>query len=157
MKHLLPIIPFCITLLASLCTHSLCQAAVKLPGFFGDHMVLQQESEIPVWGWCAPDEKVRVTLDGSEATTTGDSSGTWRVTLPAMRASTEPFTLRVEGTNTIEINDVLIGEVWLCSGQSNMEWTVDRSTNHEAEIAAADYPLIRHIKVAKTLLDNPSS
>ena len=155
MKHLLPIIPFCITLLASLCTHSLCQAAVKLPGFFGDHMVLQQESEIPVWGWCAPDEKVRVTLDGSEATTTGDSSGTWRVTLPAMRASTEPFTLRVEGTNTIEINDVLIGEVWLCSGQSNMEWTVDRSTNHEAEIAAADYPLIRHIKVAKRSSTTP--
>ena len=111
MKHLLPIIPFCITLLASLCTHALSHAAVKLPGFFGDHMVLQQESEIPVWGWCDPDEKVRVTLNDNEATTSGDSSGTWRITLPAMMAQTEPLTLRVEGTNSLEINDVLIGEV----------------------------------------------
>jgi len=70
-------------------------------------------------------------------------------------AQTEPLTLRVEGTNTLEINDVLIGEVWLCSGQSNMEWTVDRSTNHDAEIAAADYPLIRHIKVAKRSSTTP--
>ena len=111
MKHLLTIIPFCITLLASICTHALSQAAVKLPGFFGDHMVLQQESEIPVWGWCDPDEKVRVTLNGSEATTSGDSSGTWRITLPAMMAQTEPLTLRVEGTSTVEIVDVLLGEI----------------------------------------------
>ena len=69
--------------------------------------------------------------------------------------STEPLTLRVEGTNTLEINDVLIGEVWLCSGQSNMEWTVDRSTNHDAEIATADYPLIRHIKIAKRSSTTP--
>ena len=67
-------------------------------------MVLQQESEIPLWGWCDPGEEIRVTLNGkAEATTTGNSAGTWRVTLPAMRASTDPFTLRVEGTNTIEI------------------------------------------------------
>ena len=155
MKHLLTPIPFCITLLASLCTHAFCHAAVRLPGFFSDHMVLQQESEIPVWGWCDPGEDIIVTLGKAEATTTGDSSGTWRITLPAMRASTEPFTLRVEGTNTLEINDVLIGEVWLCSGQSNMEWTVDRSTNHDAEIAAADYPLIRHMKVARRSSTTP--
>ena len=98
-----------------------------------------------------------MTLDGSEATTTGDSSGTWRdnAARNASEHRTAPLTLRVEGTNTIEINDVLIGEVWLCSGQSNMEWTVDRSTNHEAEIAAADYPLIRHIKVAKRSSTTP--
>ena len=108
MKRRLTTIPFCITLLTSLCTHAFCHAAARLPGFFGDHMVLQQESEIPVWGWCDPGEEIRVTLDGNEATTSGDSSGTWRITLPAMRASTEPFTLRVEGTNTLEINDVLI-------------------------------------------------
>ncbi len=155
MKQRLATIPFCITLLASLCTYTLSHAAVRLPGFFGDHMVLQQESEIPVWGWCDPGEEIRVTLDGNEATTSGDSSGTWRIALPAMFAQTEPLTLRVEGTNTLEINDVLIGEVWLCSGQSNMEWTVDRSTNHDAEIATADYPLIRHIKVAKRSSTTP--
>ncbi len=155
MKRRLATIPFCITLLTSLCTYTLSHAAVRLPGFFGDHMVLQQESEIPVWGWCDPGEEIRVTLDDNEATTSGDSSGTWRLTLPAMIAQTTPLTLRVEGTNTLEINDVLIGEVWLCSGQSNMEWTVDRSTNHDAEIAAADFPFIRHIKVAKRSSTTP--
>jgi len=155
MKRRLATISFCITLLTSLCPHTLSHAAVRLPGFFGDHMVLQQESEIPVWGWCDPGEEIRVTLDGNEATTSGDSSGTWRITLPAMIAQTEALTLRVEGTNSLEINDVLIGEVWLCSGQSNMEWTVDRSTNHGAEIAAADFPLIRHIKVAKRSSTTP--
>ena len=70
----------------------ICQAAVKLPGFFGDHMVLQQESEISVWGWCDPGEDIRVTLGGNDATTTGTSSGTWRITLPAMFAQTEPLT-----------------------------------------------------------------
>ncbi len=155
MKHIFIRSFFYTTLAVSICTHALSHAAVKLPGFFGDHMVLQQESEIPVWGWCDPDEKVRVTLNDNEATTSGDSSGTWRITLPAMMAQTEPLTLRVEGTNTIEINDVLIGEVWLCSGQSNMEWTVDRSTNHGTEIVAADFPLIRHIKVAKRSSTTP--
>ena len=155
MKRRLATISFCITLLTSLCTHALCHAAVRLPGFFGDHMVLQQESEIPLWGWCDPGEEIRVTLDGNEATTSGDSSGTWRLTLPAMIAQTTPLTLRVEGTNTIEINDILIGEVWLCSGQSNMEWTVDRSTNHDAEIAAADFPFIRHMKVARRSSTTP--
>ena len=113
MKRTLARTLFPVTLAVSLCTHTLCHAAVRLPGFFGDHMVLQQESEIPLWGWCDPGEDISVTLGKAEATTTGDSTGTWRVTLPAMRASTEPFTLRVEGTNTLEINDVLIGEVWL--------------------------------------------
>ena len=155
MKRTLARTLFPVTLAVSLCTHTLCHAAVRLPGFFGDHMVLQQESEISIWGWCDPGEDIRVTLAGNEATTSGDSSGTWRIALPAMFAQAEPLTLRVEGTNTLEINDVLIGEVWLCSGQSNMEWTVDRSTNHDAEIATADYPLIRHIKIAKRSSTTP--
>ena len=155
MNHFFTTTLFFTTLAASLCTHTRCHAAVSLPGFFSDHMVLQQESEIPVWGWCEPGEDIRVTLNGNDATTTGNSSGTWRITLPAMFAQTEPLTLRVEGTNKLEIKDVLIGEVWLCSGQSNMEWTVDRSTNRDAEIAAADYPLIRHIKIARRSSTTP--
>ena len=107
MKRLGTMTLFFSTLAACLCTQALCQAAVKLPGFFGDHMVLQQESELPIWGWCDPGEDIRVTLGGNDATTTGTSSGTWRVTLPAMFAQTEPLTLRIEGTNTIEIKDVL--------------------------------------------------
>jgi sialate O-acetylesterase len=123
------------------------RADVSLPGFFGDHMVMQRDVEIRVWGWCDAGEKVSVTLDGKEASTKGSEDGTWKVTLPAMAATSRPLTLRVKGNNAINIGDILIGEVWLCSGQSNMEWTVAASTDREAEIAAADFPLIRHLKI----------
>jgi sialate O-acetylesterase len=122
-------------------------ADVSLPGFFGDHMVMQRDVELRIWGWCEAGEEVSVTLAGKAATTKGNSDGTWNVTLPAMQAGTTPLKLRVKGNNTIEISDILVGEVWLCSGQSNMEWTVAASTNRDAEIAAADLPMIRHLKI----------
>lgn len=124
------------------------QAEVRLPGFFGDHMVFQQQMPLRIWGWADAGEAITVSLAEHEATTAADDSGKWRVELPAMEASKAPRTLRVKGSNTIEIGDVLIGEVWLCSGQSNMEWTVRQSTNAEAEIASGNHPLIRHMKVA---------
>ena len=124
------------------------EADVSLPGFFGDHMVMQRDAELRIWGWCDADEAVRVTLNGEEASTKGRPDGTWKVTLPAMEANSTPLTLQVKGNNVININDVLIGEVWLCSGQSNMEWTVAASTNRDAEIEAAEFPLIRHLKIA---------
>ncbi len=123
-------------------------ADVRLPGFFGDHMVMQRDAELRIWGWCDAGEEVSVTLNGKQASTKGRTDGTWKVTLPAMEANSKPLTLQVKGNNVIIINDVLIGEVWLCSGQSNMEWTVAASTNRDAEIAAADFPLIRHLKIA---------
>ncbi|MGI9470893.1 MAG: sialate O-acetylesterase, partial [Rubripirellula sp.] len=86
--------------------------------------------------------------DRKAAVTTGDD-GRWSVALEPMQANSRPVTLRVEGTNVVEVEDVLIGEVWLCSGQSNMEWTVSNSLNREAEIAAAKHPLIRHVKIAR--------
>ena len=122
-------------------------ADVRLPGFFGNHMVMQRNVDLRIWGWCDPGELVHVNLNGSQSSTKGTSEGTWRVTLPPMKASSQPLTLRVEGKNKIEITDVLVGEVWLCSGQSNMEWTVAASTNATAEIAAADFPMIRHLKI----------
>ena len=122
-------------------------ADVRLPGFFGNHMVMQRNADLRIWGWCDPGELVHVSLNGSQSSTKGTSEGTWRVTLPPMKASSQPLTLRVEGKNKIEITDVLVGEVWLCSGQSNMEWTVAASTNATAEIAAADFPMIRHLKI----------
>ncbi|MGB7345643.1 MAG: sialate O-acetylesterase [Pirellulaceae bacterium] len=125
------------------------KADVRLPGFFGDSMVLQQEKEIPVWGWADAGEQVTVSLGGNDATATTDEAGEWKVRLPAMKASTEPTTLTVKGANAIEIKDVLVGEVWLCSGQSNMEWSVRSCTNAAQEIAGADFPMIRHIKVDK--------
>ncbi len=125
------------------------QAEVRLPGFFNDHMVLQRERPIPIWGWANPGERISVALSGgSTATATAADDGRWKVALDAMPAG-GPHTLTVTGANKVEIKDVLIGEVWLCSGQSNMEWTVRSSLNPEEEAAAAKHPLIRHVKVAR--------
>ena len=149
MKHPLPRFRF---LSASLLTVALAlgsetQADVRLPGFFGDHMVLQQKMKIRVWGWADAGELVTVSVGQNSATATPNDNGRWQVELPPLPADKEPQTLTVRGNNTIEIKDVLIGEIWLCSGQSNMEWPVQRCTNAAVEIAATDYPLIRHMKV----------
>lgn len=122
-------------------------AEVKLPAVFGDHMVLQQQQKIRVWGWADANESVTVSIGSSKETALPNASGRWQVELPPMVASKLPTTITVKGSNTIEIKDVLVGEVWLCSGQSNMEWTVAASANPHEEVAAAKYPLIRHIKV----------
>jgi sialate O-acetylesterase len=137
-KHLL-----CLLLLAPLAF-----ADVRLPGFFGDHMVLQRDKPMPFWGWAAAGESITVSFAGASASTETKADGTWRVELPAQPAG-GPHVLTVSGANTLTLNDILVGEVWLCSGQSNMEWTVSRSANSAAEIAAADFPRIRHIKVPK--------
>ena len=132
-----------------------CHAEVKLPNFFSDHMVLQQKMKIKVWGWADAGEAVKVSIGGNTAETEADNDGKWNVELPAMNAGKTALTLTIKASNTIEIKDVLIGEVWLCSGQSNMEWTVQRSTNSKEEIAAADYPMIRHMKVPRVPKTTP--
>ena len=123
-------------------------AEVRLPGFYGDHMVLQQKKPIKLWGWADANESITVTLGKTSANATANANGKWQLQLPAMDASNTALTLTFKGNNVIELKDVLIGEVWLCSGQSNMEWSVRQSNNAAAEIAAAKYPLIRHIKMA---------
>ncbi|QEF98645.1 hypothetical protein Mal15_27000 [Stieleria maiorica] len=142
-----------ICLMACSLAYTQARADVRLPGFIGDHMVLQQQQPVRLWGWADAGETVEVSLAENKATATPDETGRWQVELPAMDASNSPQTLTVKGNNTIQVNDVLVGEVWLCSGQSNMEWSVAASANAKAEIAAADYPLIRHIKIPR----NPST
>lgn len=122
-------------------------ADVKLPAVFSDHMVLQQQLPLRIWGWADGGEKVTVSIGSSSESVTTPENGRWEVKLPAMTASKTPTSIKVQGNNTVEISDVLIGEVWLCSGQSNMEWPVAACVNAKEEIAAAQYPLIRHIKV----------
>ena len=124
------------------------QADVRIPGFYSDHMVMQRDRELRIRGWAEMGETVTVSLGDSSATTTAEANGRWEVTLPPMQASSTGKTLRISGKTVIELNDVLIGEVWLCSGQSNMEWTVANSSNRDAEIAAANHPHIRHLKIA---------
>ena len=123
------------------------QADVKLPSVFGNHMVLQQGQKLPVWGWAEPGETVTVFVAGQTKETKANKKGIWQVRLNPLKASKTPVPFSVKGKNTIDYKDVLIGEVWLCSGQSNMEWTVSRSANPQEEIANGKHPLIRHIKI----------
>jgi sialate O-acetylesterase len=133
---------------------SVASADVTLPSMFSDHMVLQRQIAIPVWGWADEGEKVTVTLCGQTKSATGDSDGKWSVKLAALEAG-GPHTLVVKGNNQIEIADVLVGEVWLCSGQSNMAMTVSRSANFDAEQASADHPQIRMLTVARVTAETP--
>lgn len=130
-------------------------ADVNLPRLFTDHMVLQRDAEIRVWGWAEPGEEVTVTLRGRTARATAADDRTWSITLPSMLAG-GPHTLVVAGANTIEIDDVMVGEVWVCSGQSNMEWPVSQSSNPVEEMAAADQPSIRLFHLPHRDLDAPA-
>ena len=122
-------------------------AAVKLSRAFGNHMVLQQDQPIRLFGSAKPGEKVTAELAGKTATATTGQNGRFRLELPAMKADGKSHTLTVKGRNTITLKDVLLGEVWICSGQSNMEWSVAGTLNAQEEIAAADHPQIRLFNV----------
>ncbi len=136
---------FCVGLLSCLPAWS----EVRLPKIFGDHMVLQRDQPIPVWGWANPACDVSVKLgDGPVQIATADAVGRWSLKL-APQSAGGPMKLTVSGETKIELSDVLIGEVWVCSGQSNMEFRVSASINAEQEIASAKYPRIRHIKIPR--------
>jgi sialate O-acetylesterase len=142
---------FCL-LLAVNATQAL--AEVKLASPFTDHLVFQRDKKVPVWGTAEPAEKVTVEFAGQKKSATADAGGRWRINLDSMPASDDSRTLTVTGSATaapVKCDDILVGEVWLCSGQSNMDFTVAKTTRHyfagvtnEAEeVAAANYPRIR--------------
>jgi len=132
-------------------------ADVKLPAIFTSHMVLQQKLANPVWGTAAPGEEVTVAIGDQKLTTKAGDDGKWRVKLAPMDANAKPQTLTVQGKNEVKIDDVLVGEVWICSGQSNMQWEVAQSTNAELEIATAKYPQIRFISVPQVGTQEPQA
>ena len=129
-------------------------ADVRLPRIFGDHMVLQRNTPIHIWGWADPGETVKVTLNGKDKQTRAAEDGKWSLNLNK-EAAGGPYTLVVKGNNEIVLNDVLIGDIWVCSGQSNMEWPLKRTDNAAAEIESANLPQIRHIKVPRTVAGAP--
>jgi sialate O-acetylesterase len=138
------------------------RADVSLAPIFSDHAVLQRDKPIPIWGRADAGEPITVTFHGHTASTTAASDGRWIAYLDALPASAEPADLVVTGKNKIAMHDVLVGEVWLCSGQSNMEFvvcnppgTTFRVNNADEEVAAANYPLIRHFKVKLKESDTP--
>ncbi len=129
-------------------------ADVRLARIFSDHAVLQRGKPVPVWGTAEPGEKVTVEFRGQKISTVASDSGEWRVTLKPMPAG-GPFQMTVRGNNTVVLNDLLVGEVWVASGQSNMEWPVALSNNAEQEIAQANNPQIRLFVVPKAVADRP--
>ena len=134
------------------------QADVKVPTIFGDNMVLQRDVPLPVWGQAAADEKVTVTMCGKSVSATADKDGNWSVKLPAMKCTPKQtgLTMTIKGANTITLKNILIGEVWVGSGQSNMEWGLGGSTGGKEAIAKADLPNIRLYHVPKVQAKTPA-
>jgi sialate O-acetylesterase len=131
-----------------------CWADPILPHLLTDHMVLQQDREIHIWGKADPGEKITVTLAHNTTSSDTDADGRWSVHLAAMRAG-GPFTLAVVGKKTILLRDVMIGEVWIASGQSNMAFALRDSLGATEEIPKADYPQMRLFTVPKKIALDP--
>jgi sialate O-acetylesterase len=119
------------------------QAEVKYAALYSDHLVLQSAKPVSVWGWATPGEEVAVSIAGQSKSAKAGADGKWMVKLDALKDSSEPTTLTATGSNTVTAKDVLVGEVWLGSGQSNMAFTVSRAKDFEKEKAASDLPKIR--------------
>jgi len=125
-------------------------AELKLPAIIGDHMVLQQKLADPIWGWDTPGAKVTVTFAGQTKTAEVGADGKWLVKLDPVPANAEPQSLKIsDGSQTVEVADVLVGEVWMCSGQSNMGFVVRDDWNADVELAAANYPKLRLLSVPR--------
>ncbi len=129
-------------------------AEISLPGIFSDNMVLQRNNEIPVWGWADAGEKITVLLKDQKTTIKADKEGKWMVALnPEPEGG--PFTMRISGKNEIILQNILIGDVWVCSGQSNMEWPLWKTVEGEPEVSKANYPQIRLLTVPHLVSSSP--
>ncbi|HUE73878.1 MAG TPA: sialate O-acetylesterase [Pirellulaceae bacterium] len=146
---------FAVALMLTVIGASAARGDVRLPKVFGDSMVLQQQSQAAVWGWADADEEVTVSLGETKATAKAGADGKWLTKIQTPTAG-GPHTLTVKGKNEITLKDVYVGEVWICSGQSNMEWTVAQSANPADEAKTADDPQIRMIKVEKIPSQKPA-
>jgi sialate O-acetylesterase len=123
---------------------------------FSDDMVLQRQVQFPVWGWTTPGASVTVSMRGKEARAVADAQGKWLARLGPFEAG-GPFTLQISGPQSVTLNNVLVGDVWLASGQSNMEMGITQVNNAKEEIARADYPKIRLFAVPKVMATKPLS
>lgn len=148
-----------LALIASLLMGGAALANVELPAVIGSDMVLQRDMWVPIWGWADAHEDIVVRVEGGDGPiniekTRAAADGTWQVKIRP-RPAGGPYTITIEGDNTINLENVLFGEVWVCSGQSNMRWPVQASNNAEQEIANADYPDIRLFQVELATADQP--
>lgn len=126
------------------------KANITLPAVFTSHMVLQRQKPVHVWGWAEKGEKITVSINGQKISAKAGNTGMWMVTLTSMPAG-GPYELTISGKNKIVLSDILIGDVYICSGQSNMEWVLKNTNNAAKEIAASSYPDIRLFTVKKAM------
>ncbi len=152
MKHFIYKAALAVILISSIAFSS--EANVKPARIFGSNMVLQQGQENPIWGWADKGEKITISFAGKTIVTKAGKSGKWTTKLPNMDYG-GPYELNIKGKNSIRFENILIGDVWICSGQSNMEFSVNSSINAKAEIAAANFPNIRLFTVAKKVSQIP--
>ena len=132
------------------------RAELRLPNVFGDHMVLQSGKPVALWGWAAPGAKVKVAFGGQDKEMVAGEEGTWFLQLDPLKPSFEGAVLEVsDGAKTLRLEDILVGEVWVCGGQSNMEWSLRGSRDADLEIDSADAPAIRFLRVPKIASDVP--
>lgn len=131
-------------------------AAIKLPALFGDHMVLQQKTKVHIWGWASPGEEISLTVPWKTKNihTKADGLGNWKMIVETPVAG-GPYNIKINGENSVELKDVLIGEVWICSGQSNMTFPLKYSDSAKEAIAKADYPTIRYFGVKRQFGQRP--
>lgn len=140
-----------------LCVFNSAWGDVRLPAIFSNHAVLKKSEAVPVWGWAEPGEKVDVTLGTATASAVTGADGKWALKLDLSRAEAGPFELIVKGKNELKVSDVLVGEVWVCAGQSNMEMKLIQTGPEAKEVAAgAKNPMLRHFKVEKNSADKPA-
>ena len=145
--------PALISLLAALALQA--RAELKLPAIIGDNMVLQQKQANPLWGWDTPGTGVTVKFAGQTKSATAGADGKWTVKLDPLPANANPAVLSIQGSTKRDLQNVLVGEVWICSGQSNMQWSVNASWDFELETATAKHPLIRLISVPQVGTQEP--
>ncbi|WP_199912652.1 sialate O-acetylesterase [Muricauda brasiliensis] len=146
-----------VALIVFICSVTMGISQITLPKIITDGMVLQRDANIMIWGWASPNEQVVATFNGKKRKATANAHGDWSVEFPKMKAG-GPYTMKISGKNEILLEDILIGDVWLCSGQSNMVHQMDiHDVTYAEDIANADFPEIRHFKVPrKTDLTGPS-
>ncbi|MBP6603525.1 MAG: 9-O-acetylesterase, partial [Verrucomicrobiales bacterium] len=134
-----------------LASGGIASAGLKLPAMIGHHMVLQRDIENPIWGWADPGADVKVVMEGQTLQAKADEKGKWVVKLAPMKGSHYAMRMTIQsGGEQIVLSNIVVGEVWVCSGQSNMQFAVDQAYDADLEVATANYPNIRLITVPQT-------
>lgn len=147
-------ITFFLSIILFLCSSQYLKAAVSVADIFSSNMVLQRHIDLKIWGVADPEESLTLSFNGQNLHTKADNNGKWELTLKPMSAG-GPFEMTIQGTNKLVLSNILIGDVWICSGQSNMAWSVKNSKNANAEIKNADYPNIRLFTVPNQMSTTP--